>query len=625
MTSEAEEEALVFDRMQIDLFSVLAAWNVPWQQSWRSLGTLERRWSREEIEKMVVEGKAEYQPLCSIAFPTRGWLNDLLYKTKPHTLPTSFLGTEIMYIADAMSEDLRVASGIKRAEEIENRELVEPLYREALETFSDYLPEGLNESEREVHKFQRAHLVQSLQMALSAHLLLSGQARTGAYLSAPTTNSMPDFSGMADRVVQTSTSSASAPELELPSKTSGVKAGTSTATSENETNAKHLIRTANDDVLAHKIRSSIIDKYKRALDLLGLNDTSGGDKLLSDLDKAARQYVDTPYSMPILGGLFFAADKILTLKDYELARVYLLLDDKVRAVENEQLYGFAKYLNEFMHGFTLARALMQLGRIEEATKIVSAWAESAETYELPQDISGRTLGSLFVTQILARYALLLDLSGRAKESAKWWQRVLARSECLSAICELCADRLEVNDSASVTKMLEQLKNHSFKDDKTSDLLFYWWILQKTDVEGAATVFVTATERLDFITSLTDFTGLELLSQRHECVAAEELLTTIEEAISRSASGDGATAQNELVGVYLRLALEYQQLGLTENAEENYKKGLALLESISGKTETDPRKSMKLTYMRTEFLREYASFLELFNRRNEAAWLRRQYG
>ncbi len=623
MTKEAEEEALAFDQMQIDLFAVLAAWNVPWQQSWRSVGMLERRWPAEEIQKMVAEGEAEYNAQPSISFPTRGWLNDLLYKTKPGILPSAFLGTEIMHIADAMSEDLRVASGIKKAEEIENRELVEPLYREALETFSEYLPEGLNETERDLYKFQRDHLLQSLKMALSAHLLLSGQVRSAArmYPTMPA-NPIAGFAGIVEQVMHSTTEPASS-NYEDSTKT--LNSRTSAAVAENEANGKHLIRTGNDDVLSHKPRLSILESYTKALLVLGVTDTKGGDNLDIELDKAAHRFVDTPYPVPIIGGLFFAADKILSLRDFDLARIYLLLDEKVRALENEQSYGFSKYLNEFMHSFTLAKTLMQLGEIEEATKIVSEWAKSAETYESPQDVTGRTLGSLLVTRILAGYALLLDLSGKGNESATWWQRVLTRSGYLSAICELCADRLEVNDSASVTKMLSQLKGQSLTEAKTSDLIFYWWILQQAKVDSAAAVFETATEREDYINSLADFVSLELLSQRHECAAAEQLVKIIEDAISKSIGVDGSSSQHELIGVYLRLALEYQQLELTENAEENYKKGLALIESMGTKREADPRKATKLTYLRNELIREYASFLDLFNRRNEAQWLRRKFG
>ncbi|CAN5680954.1 hypothetical protein BH10CYA1_BH10CYA1_64310 [soil metagenome] len=624
MTKEAEEEALTFDRMQVDLFAALAAWSVPWQQSWRSIGMLERRWPAEEIQKMVSEGEAEHKAQPSISFPTRGWLNDLLYKTKPGMLASAFLGTEIMHIADAMSEDMRVASGIKKAEEIENRELVEPLYREALETFSDYLPEGLNETERDLYKFQREHLIQSLKMALSAHLLLSGQVRTGARMYPPMpANPMVGFAGIVEKVMETTTDPSSS-IYEDSSKTSSVNVQTLAAVAKNESNAKHLIRTANDDLLSHKPRSSILEKYTQALLLLGLTDTKDSASLESELDKAARRFVDTPYPMPIVGGLFFAADIILSLRDSHLSRIYLMLDDKVRALENDQSYGFSKYLNQFMHSFTLAKALMQLGKTEEAAKIVGQWAKSAETYETPQDVTGRTLGSLLVTRILARYALLLDLSGKENESATWWQKVLTRSECLSALCELCADRLEVNDSVSVTKMLSQLKDHALKDAKTSDLIFYWWILQQAKADTAAAVFAIASQRDDFINSLADFTSLELLSQRHECAAAEQLVKTIEEAISKPTGVDGASFEYELIGVYLRLALEYQQLELTQNAEDSYKKGLALMESMVTKIETDPRKTMKLTYLRTELIREYALFLEMFNRRNEAQWLRRKF-
>ncbi len=625
MTDEAEDSALASDRMQISLFAALAAWSLPWQQSWRSIELLERRWTAEEIRKMVADGEVEYRSQPSIVFPARGWLNDLLYKTKPGSLPAAFLGTEIMRIADAMSEDMRVASGFKKAEEIEHHELVEPLYREALETFSEYLPEGLNETERDLYKFQREHLIQSLKMALSAHLLLSGQSRPGARSNPQVAaDSMPRFAGLVGNVMQSTANSVSSSNSENSLKASSAKVITD-AVAASESNAKHLIRTANDDVLSHSPRLPTLKKYIQALTLLGLTDTEGGEALESTLDKSARRFIDTPYSMPMSGALFFAADKILSLRDFDLARVYLLLDAKVRAFETEQSYGFTNYLIEFMHGFTLAKALMQLGKVDEATAIVADWAKSAETNESPQDISGRTLGSLLVTRILALYALLLDLSGKEAESATWWQRVLTRPECLSAICELCADRLEVNDLASVTSMLHQLNENSLKEAKTSDLIFYWWILKQAKEQSAEAVFKTVVEKDDFINGMADFVTLELLSQRHECAAAEDLVKTIEDVISRSPAIDEATSQYEFVRVYFGLALEYQQLELTDNAEENYKKGLTLLESLKSKADLEPIKAMKLTYLRTDFMDQYVFFLEHFNRRNEAQWLRRQFG
>ncbi|MBS2002860.1 MAG: hypothetical protein JST44_15220 [Cyanobacteria bacterium SZAS LIN-5] len=176
MTTEAEEEeALALDRMKVDLFAVLEAWNVPWDQNRLSIGLLERRWPLSEIRAMIAEGKPEYVSMPSIAFPTTGWLNDLLYKTKPGIFAFAVLVDEILNIADGMSDDMGVAAGITNAEELKFYPQVVPLYNEAIEVFGAYLPDGLNETERDVYKVQREHIVQALKMALSSHLLLSGR------------------------------------------------------------------------------------------------------------------------------------------------------------------------------------------------------------------------------------------------------------------------------------------------------------------------------------------------------------------------------------------------------------------------------------------------------------------
>lgn len=175
MTSEAEQEALALDCMKIDLFAVLAAWSVPWQHNRRSIALLEQRWTLDEIRKMVAEGEVEHKSQPSIAFPTSGWLNDLIYKTKPGNVPAIVLATEIMNIADEMAEDMEVAAKLKRVEELQYHAIVDPLYREAIAIFSYYLPEGMSEAESDLYKDQRERLIQALKTAHSAHLLLSGR------------------------------------------------------------------------------------------------------------------------------------------------------------------------------------------------------------------------------------------------------------------------------------------------------------------------------------------------------------------------------------------------------------------------------------------------------------------
>lgn len=448
-------------------------------------------------------------------------------------------------------------------------------------------------------------------MALSAHLLLSGRSQeTIQGVSINADGPLSSFAFVLDRVLQSA-----GDHLQGAANSDASVANVDHVNSldELEVNVKHLICTANDDFLAHRPRATILEKYKRVLSLLGISEHDDDEALR----KAACQYAETRYPTHVVGGLFFAADKALSLRDYRLARVFILLDEKVRSLETDQQYGFSKYLTEFMHNFTLAKALMQLDRIDEAEKIVKEWANSAQTYELPQDTTGRTLGSLLVSRVFALYALLLNLSGNTAESYKWWQLVLERSECFSVICELCADRLEVQDSNGVQAMLDLLSEKILDQQKTGDIVFFWWLLNRQQSAEAESVLEIAQSKSDFLACLSDFASMEILGQRHNCADAEELLKLICHYLDGAHDNYPSVANDYLLNVYLGLALEYKQAGLVESAEKNFKNGLALIDSILDNTlEADPRKQMKLNYVRSEFVREHDLFLQEQNRQSE---------
>jgi hypothetical protein len=616
MTTDRTTETLAFDKMQFQQFAVLSAWNVPWEKSWLSLGMLERRWSADEIEKKIAENAASYEGLAVITFPTHGWLKDLLDKTAPGFMESAFLATELMHIADGMSEDLRVAAGLKSSDQVENRELVEPLYHETIENFSVYLPSGLSEADLTAYKKQKDSLVRQLELALSAHLLLSGRSQEtiqGVAINAD--GPLSSFAFVLDRVLQ---SAGDHLQGAANSDASVANAAFVNSSDESETNVKHLICTANDDFLAHRPRATILEKYNRVLSLLEISERDDDEAL----GKAARQYAQTSYPNQVVGGLFFAADKALSLRDYRLARIFILLDEKMRSLETDQQYGFSKYLTEFMHNFTLAKALMQMDRIDDAEKIVKEWANSAQTYELPQDTSGRTLGSLLVSRVIALYALLLNLRGDTADSYQWWQLVLERSECFSVICELCADRLEVQDSGSVQTMLNLLGEKTLAQQKTGDIVFFWWLLNRQKSAKAESVLEIAKSKSDFLTCLSDFTSMEILAQRHNCADAEELLKMIRRYLDEEHGNFPSAANDDLLNVYLSLALEYRQADLAESAEKNFRNGFSLIDSIVNNTlEADPRKQMKLNYVRSEFVREYELFLQAQNRHEEALAVR----
>jgi hypothetical protein len=531
-------------------------------------------------------------------------------------MESAFLATELMHIADGMSEDLRVAAGLKSSDQVENRELVEPLYHETIENFSVYLPSGLSEADLTAYKKQKDSLVRQLELALSAHLLLSGRSQEtiqGVAINAD--GPLSSFAFVLDRVLQ---SAGDHLQGAANSDASVANAAFVNSSDESETNVKHLICTANDDFLAHRPRATILEKYNRVLSLLEISERDDDEAL----GKAARQYAQTSYPNQVVGGLFFAADKALSLRDYRLARIFILLDEKMRSLETDQQYGFSKYLTEFMHNFTLAKALMQMDRIDDAEKIVKEWANSAQTYELPQDTSGRTLGSLLVSRVIALYALLLNLRGDTADSYQWWQLVLERSECFSVICELCADRLEVQDSGSVQTMLNLLGEKTLAQQKTGDIVFFWWLLNRQKSAKAESVLEIAKSKSDFLTCLSDFTSMEILAQRHNCADAEELLKMIRRYLDEEHGNFPSAANDDLLNVYLSLALEYRQADLAESAEKNFRNGFSLIDSIVNNTlEADPRKQMKLNYVRSEFVREYELFLQAQNRHEEALAVR----
>jgi hypothetical protein len=116
--------------------------------------------------------------------------------------------------------------------------------------------------------------------------------------------------------------------------------------------------------------------------------------------------------------------------------------------------------------------------------------------------------------------------------------------------------------------------------------------------------------------------MEILAQRHNCADAEELLKMIRRYLDEEHGNFPSAANDDLLNVYLSLALEYRQADLAESAEKNFRNGFSLIDSIVNNTlEADPRKQMKLNYVRSEFVREYELFLQAQNRHEEALAVR----
>ncbi|HEY9676871.1 MAG TPA: hypothetical protein V6C76_02630 [Drouetiella sp.] len=609
---QSEEHAA--NLAELSCFSALAAWRAPWEKAQSTLAMLERSMTAPEITKSVNDGASALVGQPATFYPDGGWLGDLLGRTRYNFLSASLLSSILLNIGHGLTE---------RGRSHENNE-AEMFYREVISALTSYIPPGLSAFERDLYSEQSRLVIDAFKMNLAEHLVMTGRTLdTDTLLPQVATPTPPPIFGFAN-LIQRVTGETIANPSPYTQILKMMNTKPTESEQDNDNNPKFLIRSANDDFLYHRTRTATLAKFEKALKLLGLPKSADGVSV-AQFSAAARRFMDTPYSVPILGGLFFSADKILSMRDFEMARTFLLLEEQLRALDEEPQFGFSKYLIDFMHSHTLGKALMQSGKSREALAQIQDWAKSAESYELPQDISGRTLGSLVVTRILANYALLLDLTQQQAEAKQWWQKVIARSECLLVICELCADRMDIGDKAGVERMLETLTQHDFSNDKTSDLIFYWWTLQSVKSDKTESVYRFVAKQPDFIKALAEFTNLEMLSQRHDWEAGEKLVRLIEKEIKASTEVDQwSDFQQELIGAYLRQALEYQQLDLSDKAEKCYEKGFDLMEALKAKTNgINSGVSIKLAYLQTEFINQYATFLENCNRREEAILIRSQ--
>jgi hypothetical protein len=171
-------------------------------------------------------------------------------------------------------------------------------------------------------------------------------------------------------------------------------------------------------------------------------------------------------------------------------------------------------------------------------------------------------------------------------------------------------------------MLNLLGEKTLAQQKTGDIVFFWWLLNRQKSAKAESVLEIAKSKSDFLTCLSDFTSMEILAQRHNCADAEELLKMIRRYLDEEHGNFPSAANDDLLNVYLSLALEYRQADLAESAEKNFRNGFSLIDSIVNNTlEADPRKQMKLNYVRSEFVREYELFLQAQNRHEEALAVR----
>ena len=85
MIEKDDQGSKAYAQILIDCFAQLSGWGAPWHKSWMELAVLEKRYSIEEIERMVDErsNHPDFNHSQAVNYPDKGWIKDLLDKTNP--------------------------------------------------------------------------------------------------------------------------------------------------------------------------------------------------------------------------------------------------------------------------------------------------------------------------------------------------------------------------------------------------------------------------------------------------------------------------------------------------------------------------------------------------------------
>ncbi|CAN5125007.1 hypothetical protein BH11CYA1_BH11CYA1_16440 [soil metagenome] len=477
----AESANLDLDLQKVDHFAHLALWGAPWQKAWLEIAMLEKRWDGNTIGRMVDERTAypDYAAKVNTSYPEPGWVLDLLQATKPSSLTSQFLAMMIGNMADGVSRDMkRLTMQIGPNEEPEKKEAAEDskqaeaIYKEAICAFTEYVPADLEPSTINLYRSTIDLSVQTLKMALSTHLMLCGRSSEAEQLFpgigklADPAYSKEAVSDLIEKAVSSMMNNIEMAQLNLPAAelitgAENIEENQSYPGDETkrDDNPKHLIWSGNEDYLLKGNAAAAILKWQTAMDIIGNFIDDNGQVNAEKLADCAAIFNQTPYLMPMIGALSQPAWHLLDLNSFELAHRYLLLDKALK--ERHDKYntvglGFSKAVSEMLDYRLMGRALAGMGKVEEAEVQLLAAIEIAQLHGTAQDVTGRKIEQIVLSELELIYWILLTKANRGADADSVWQRLNSRESASRAIEKWMTERTRVGDLQSVEIVRQKL-------------------------------------------------------------------------------------------------------------------------------------------------------------------------
>lgn len=456
-----KKEELALDQQKIDHLTHLAIWGAPWQKAWLELAMLERHWDGNTIGRMIDERLAypDYSEKVTTPYPQAGWLADLLQSTEPDSMSSQLFAMLIGNMADGLSQDMKIAMKNMEPEKVGPKsKQVEAIFLEAIAAFTSYVPRGLDEGGLELHSSSMDLVIRSLKLALSTHYIIRGsvdqaeQTYPGIAQLADPEHSKAAISEMVDRTLSSIKNNLEMAQIELPLPDEDCASQYPGVETENDDNPKHLIWCASEDYFSHNNTTAALDKWRKAMKLVGNFIDENGDIEEEKLADSAGIFAQTPYTMPLIGGISQTAWCLLDMNSFDLARRYLLLDQALKArvdAPNPPGHGFTKALGEMLDHRSMGRALTGINRFDEAEHHLLAAIEIAELHGISQDVTGRKIEAVVLSELEILYWILLNNAGRTAEAEKLWQKFLGRETSIRAMQNWTAERKRVGDLQSL--------------------------------------------------------------------------------------------------------------------------------------------------------------------------------
>lgn len=420
---ETDDDLKAFYLKKIDLLAYLSVWKAPWNKCFLDITMMEKFWPIDEIGEMIEQRAShpDYNHSDSICFPEEGWLEDLLTKTKLSLSDTSTISMLVLSMIQGLDHPLVEPTAL---DETQKEDIVkeEQLYRECIQSFPKYMPDGLDAQGQEFHQRHLANLQEMLTVGLATLLMTHGRDKEALEI-------YPELLGGFDL-----TSGAVTDAVELAAETveyygGDIKSGgieESPAEVGGDLNPKDMIKAGYNEAIIEKRYDSGKKMLEIALDLIPeFLDSDSGDLIPDALDQAVDELLASQskeyFSHYDIG---MAAEELYNMGEFELARKYYLLDRAAtQIVETPPNPGYSRDGREMQWNRALGLAELGAGRYSDAHKHLLAALDTAKQYSSPTDFTGRHVKEPYLVDLKLHFWLLLLNWKRDTDANSVWSEV----------------------------------------------------------------------------------------------------------------------------------------------------------------------------------------------------------